>query len=171
MMSSHSLERLKKSKTTLFRASIWMEPSLIFSKRLTHDVGSRWGKICKGIDPRFGVKIIKVFEKVGVRSKWIEKTKKTIIQDFNFECGHLAEIRAKDNFCTIVNIPYDLKDAHFEINTSHLRNAPSTLFKLYSTPLTNKRPLSNRRSYETLLHKQISSPKYTCTVGYPERGF
>ena len=48
----------------------------------------------------------------------------------------------------LVNILYDLKDAHFEMNASHLKKAPSTLLKLYSTPLTNK------RSYERI------TPKY-----------
>ena len=39
----------------------------------------------------------------------------------------------------------DLIKAHFQINASYLINAPSTLLKLYYTPLSNKRSLSNGR--------------------------
>ena len=39
----------------------------------------------------------------------------------------------------------DLIKAHIQINASYLINAPSTLLKLYYTPLSNKRSLSNGR--------------------------
>ena len=39
----------------------------------------------------------------------------------------------------------DVINAHFQIIASYLINALSTLLKLYSTPLFNKRPLSDGR--------------------------
>ena len=39
----------------------------------------------------------------------------------------------------------DLINANFQINTSYLTEAPSNLLKFFPTPLSNKRPLSNRR--------------------------
>ena len=39
----------------------------------------------------------------------------------------------------------DLINANFQRNTSYLTEAPSNLLKFFPTPLSNKRPLSNRR--------------------------
>ena len=112
-----------------------MGPSLIFSKRLTHDVGSRCGKIFQRVTPDLGSKLLKFSKRSVYDQDGSKKRKKTLIQDFNFECGHLAVIRTKGEFCMLVNIPYDLKDAHFEIKTSHLKNAPLYPIKVvFDTP-------------------------------------
>ena len=39
----------------------------------------------------------------------------------------------------------DLINAHSQINTPYLIDAPLEVYSLYQTPLSNKRPLSNRR--------------------------
>ena len=48
----------------------------------------------------------------------------------------------------------DLINAHFQMKSSYLINAPSTLFKLYWMPLSNKRPpLGITPKYEELANR------------------